>query len=67
MKQILKQQLTEKEVIIYLIVNNSDHTYREIGSWLGVSHEHIARVYNAAADKIKFFADHGKLQTTLKH
>lgn len=66
MNQILKQQLSEREVIIYLIVSNSNHTLREIGQWLGVSHDTVRTTYNSAAEKIKFFADNGKLQTELK-
>lgn len=62
--KILKLQLSEREIIIYLLVE-SGMNYRDLGERLGVSHQQISRIYKSASDKLKFYADHGKLQTQL--
>lgn len=64
-KNILKQQLSETELMVYLLVVNGKFNYRDIAGWLGMSHNFVAKTYKAAEDKIKFYADNGKLQTNL--
>ena len=62
--KILKQQLSETELMIYLLVE-SGMNYRDLGERLGMSHNFVAKTYKAASDKLKSYADNGKLQTNL--
>lgn len=50
---IMRTQLSEREVMIYLLVQNGKFTYRALGDLLGVSHTNIRKTYDKAKAKIE--------------
>jgi DNA-binding CsgD family transcriptional regulator len=59
-------QPTEREVIIYLIVEDGSISNRTLGDILGVSHETIRTTHLKAKKKIERLGAAGLLQTDLK-
>lgn len=49
---IMRTQLSEREVMIYLLVENGKFTYRQLGDLLGVSHTNIRKTYDKAKEKM---------------
>lgn len=65
-KKITNDMLTEKEIIIYLLVTNTGQDFRTIGEWIGISHENVRGTYNKAKKKFERFAEHNMLSTDIK-
>ena len=65
-KKISNDMLSEKEIMILLLIENTGKDYRTIGDWLGISHENVRMTYNKAKNKFEKFAEHGMLSTDLK-
>jgi DNA-binding CsgD family transcriptional regulator len=63
---IMRTQLSEREVIIFLIVQSGKFAnYRELGDVLGVSHETVRKIYTSAKEKIEKAGAAGYFQTTV--
>lgn len=61
---IMRTQLSEREVIIFLIVQSGKFAnYRELGDVLGVSHETVRKIYTSAKAKIEKAGESGYFQT----
>lgn len=64
-KALTSQMLTEREVIIYQLVE-SGMSSRDVADRIGVSHESVRTTHKNAADKIKRFGEAGLFSTTVK-
>jgi ATP/maltotriose-dependent transcriptional regulator MalT len=64
--QIVSTQLSEREVIIYLLIE-SGMSYRNLGERLGLSHTHIVNIYEKANKKMRRMAEAGAFQSQLSH
>lgn len=62
----MRTQLSEREIMIYLLVEQSKLSNRKIAEALGISHENVRKAHNNASAKMKFFADAGLFSTQLK-
>lgn len=62
---LMSGQLTEREVMIYLLIENTEMTNRELGFILGVSYEKIRQAHKSATRKITKLAAAGMYQTDL--
>lgn len=62
---LMNHQLTERDVILYLLVENSGLSNRKIGEALGISHTSVASTHKAAKSKLAKQADAGFFQTKL--
>jgi DNA-binding CsgD family transcriptional regulator len=58
-------QPTEREVIVYLLVEDGSISNRRLGEILGVSHENIRTTHLKAKKKIERLGEAGLLQTEL--
>lgn len=65
-KKLTDPMLTEREVIIFMLVENTGQDYRTIGSWLNLSHENIRKTYERAKVKMNTFGEMGLFSTTIK-
>lgn len=65
-KILMETQLTEKELIIFLLVENGGMSYRTIAEMLLTNHTNIRRAYESAKDKMNRFADAGLLSTPIQ-
>lgn len=65
-KQLTAPMLTEREVIIFMLVQNTGQDYRTIGNWLNLSHENIRKTYERAKVKMDKFAEQGYFSTAIK-
>lgn len=50
---LMRTQLSEREVMIYLLIQNGKFTYRALGDLLGVSHTNIRKTYDKAKKKME--------------
>jgi DNA-binding CsgD family transcriptional regulator len=64
-KQLLSNMLTERELIIFLLVESNMST-RDLAGRLGVSHENIRTTHKNAKAKMEKFADAGFFSTDIK-
>jgi DNA-binding NarL/FixJ family response regulator len=64
LKAITSQQLTEKELIFFLLIE-SGMSRRELAKRLGLSNEGVGLIYDLAASKMKRQAEAGFFQTDL--
>lgn len=64
-KALTSQMLTEREVIIYMLVESGMST-RDIAARLDVSHENIRTTHKNAEAKIKRFGEAGLFSTSVK-
>lgn len=62
---ILRTQLTEKELIIYYLVERSGLSRRKLATILGISGEGVRLIHAQAKEKIELFAEAGIFQTKL--
>lgn len=62
---LTKSQLTEREVIIFLLVE-SGMSYRDLAKRLLTNHSNILRTYETAKDKMNKLAEAGMLSTAVK-
>lgn len=58
--------LTEREVIIYKLVESTGADYRTIADWLDLSHENVRKTYARAKQKLEKFGEMGMFSTTIK-
>lgn len=65
-KKLTDPMLTEREIIIFMLVENTGQDYRTIGNWLNLSHENIRKTYERAKDKINKFGEMGLFSTAVK-
>ena len=65
-KKLTDPMLTEREVIIFMLVENTGQDYRTIGAWLNLSHENIRKTYERAKTKMDVFANAGMFSTEVK-
>lgn len=63
-KALTKHQLTEREVIIYQLVQ-SGMTTRDVAERIGVSHESVRTTHKNAEAKIKRLGEAGLLSTNI--
>lgn len=63
-KTIISQQLTEKELIIFLLIE-SGMSQRDLAGRLGLSHTNVGHTYDIASSKMKRQAEAGFFQTNL--
>lgn len=64
-KDIMSKQLSEKEVMIYLLVENG-MAYRDVAALpFGISHETARTIYEAAKEKFDAQADAGLFTTAV--
>lgn len=63
---LMSHQLNEREVIIYLLVENSGLSNRKISEALGVSHTYVATTHKVAKSKLDKQAEAGFFQTVIK-
>lgn len=62
---LLQSQLTEREVMTYLLVENSGLSNRKLAEALGISHTNIALTYKKAKAKLEKLGQAGFFQTTV--
>lgn len=60
---ILKTQLSEREVMIFLLVENSGLSNRKLAVALGISHESVRKTHEMAKAKMLKAGDAGYFQT----
>lgn len=60
---LLSSQLTEREVMTYLLVENSGLSNRKLAEALGISHTNIALTHKKAKSKMEKLAKAGFFQT----
>lgn len=60
---IMRTQLTESEVMVFLLIQNNNFTYRELGDMLGVNYESVRLAYESAKKKIEKMGEAGLFQT----
>jgi len=65
-KILMETQLSEKELIIFLLVENGGMSYRTIADILMTNHTNIRRTYESAKDKMNRFAEAGMFSTTVQ-
>ena len=65
-KQLTKHNLTETEVIIFFLVENSGANFRTLGDWLQLSHENVRKTYERAKKKMDKLAEAGFFSTDIK-
>jgi len=63
---IMRTQLNEREVMIFLLVSNGKFTYRELGDILGVSHTNIRKTFDKAKAKMERAGELGYFQTKVE-
>lgn len=64
---IMRTQLSEREVMIFLLVMNGGFTYRQLGDILGVSHTNIRKTYDKAKAKMDKAGELGYFQTIVEN
>lgn len=64
-KKLTSTMLTEREIIIYLLVD-SGLSYRDLGKRLGLSYENIRNTYESSKEKMDKFAEAGFFSTAVK-
>lgn len=65
-KQIMSTQLTETEVMVYLLVK-SGHTYREVAELpFGFTHETARSTFERAEKKMDIMSECGVFSTPIK-
>lgn len=64
-KAIIAQQLTERELIFYLLIE-SGMSQRDLADRLGMSHTNVGRTYDIASSKMKRQANAGFFQSEVK-
>jgi len=62
---LLKSQLSEREIIILLLIE-SGMGYRDLAKRLGVSHYYIGQTYEKAKFKMNKLAEAGMFSTEVK-
>lgn len=53
LKEVLKTAITDREAIIYLIIENSELNISRVAKALGMSRENVRLIYEKAKEKIE--------------
>lgn len=57
LKTLLRQQLSETEAIVYLLLNSGDISQSQLAKAIGFSHTYIGKLYDQASEKIAMLSD----------
>mgnify|MGYP006136718949 CR=1 FL=1 len=65
-KLLMETQLSERELIIFLLIENGNLSYRELAKHLMTNHTNIRRAHESAKEKMNTFAEAGLFSTPIE-
>ena len=65
-KTLMETQLSERELIIYLLVESGNLSYRDLAKHLLTNHTNVRRTYESAKLKMDKMANAGMFSTPVK-